>query len=173
MQAAISASQAAAVGGRVAHIYIPTPDAIKSTLQYDQYYHATFAQPATYIRFSSTVEESTGCQYNMTSEDLAYLRARNAKCTSNQCSEDQFEEIMQFFEETAQSRQPFASVDNPPVLSCEDMEASFDGLSEELVIFAKEIYEHWKSRRLARHNRCLMPTLKVCYVGITLNFRRS
>jgi enhancer of polycomb-like protein len=161
LQAAISASQAAAIGGRVAQIYIPTPDAIKSTLQYDQYYHGTFAQPATYIRFSSTVEESTGCQYNMTSEDDAFLRAFNAKSTLNQCSEDQFEETMQFFEDTAQSRQPFASVDNPPVLSYEDMEASLDSLSEELVIFVKEIYDHWKSRRLARLNRSLMPILKV------------
>lgn len=69
---------------------------------------------------------------------------------------------MNFFEETAQAKQPFASVDSPPVISYPEMEQSFDGLIEEKAKrFAKDIYEHWKSRRSMLGNQPLQPSLKV------------
>ena len=84
---------------------------------------------------------------------------RNA---STQCSEDQFEEVMNFFEETAQTKQPFASVDSPPVVSWEEMDSALDeNNDEESRKFAKIIYEHWKARRLKVGNRSLTPNLKV------------
>ena len=147
----------------MAQIYIPTPDTIQSSIQYDRLYPLTFSQPATYIRFSSTVEDCSGCPYNLTDDDGAYLQSMNAKrSASTQCSEDLFEEMMNFFEETAQAKQPFAAVDNPPVVTCEEMESAFDeNFDDAARTFAKDIYEHWKSRRLKAGNRSLMPGLKV------------
>ncbi|KAI5289134.1 Enhancer of polycomb-like protein 1, partial [Ascosphaera atra] len=67
----------------------------------------------------------------MTEEDEVALRKINAgKPASQQCSEDTFEELMAFFEDTAQLSQPFAAVDHPPVVSYAEMEQSFDQLFE-------------------------------------------
>ena len=163
MQAALSASQAAVIGGKVAQIYIPTPDAVRSSLQYDKLYPLTYAQPATYVRFSSTVEDCAGCPYDMDEEDHTFFGSMTKKKdASAQCSEDQFEEIMNCFEETAQVKQPYAAVDNPPVLSYAEIESSMDDyLDDHARAFTREIYEHWKTRRLEAGNRSLIAGLKV------------
>ena len=163
MQAALSASQAAVIGGKVAQIYIPTPDAVRSSLQYDKLYPLTYAQPATYVRFSSTVEDCAGCPYDMDEEDRTFFGSMTKKRdASTQCSEDQFEEIMNCFEETAQVKQPYAAVDNPPVLSYDEIESSMDDyLDDHARAFTREIYEHWKTRRLEAGNKSLITGLKV------------
>ncbi|KAI4095555.1 MAG: hypothetical protein LQ348_001093 [Seirophora lacunosa] len=163
LQAALSASQAAAVGGKVAQIYIPTPDTIQSSIQYDQLYPLTFPQPATYIRFSSTVEDCCGCPYDMDDEDDQLLQSLNKRdASTSSCSEDQFEEVMNFYEETAQAKQPYAAVDNSPVLTYEEIEDAFEeSLEAPAKIFSREIYDHWKSRRLKTGNRSLFVNLKV------------
>jgi enhancer of polycomb-like protein len=163
LQAVISAAQAAAQGGgTVAQLYIPTPDAVRSKLEYDDLYPRHFTQPATYIRFSSTVEDTIGIPYCMTIDDAGWLKAYNQrKGKSVHCSEDEFEECMNFFEETSQTKQPYATVDNAPVLSYEDLEAEFDEtISESARRFAKDVYSHWKSQRLLKNNRPLLPSLK-------------
>lgn len=149
-------------GGKVAQIYIPTPEAVQSKLQYEDLYPRHFTQPATYIRFSSTVEDMIGCPYCMTGDDLVFLKTYNQKRGKNaQCTEDEFEEVMNFFEETSQTKQPFATVDNTPVLSYEEMEAEFDEtISLSSRRFAKDIYSHWKNQRLLKGNHALMPVLK-------------
>ena len=163
MQAALSASQAAVIGGKVAQIYIPTPDAVQSSLLYAKLYPLTYAQPATYVRFSSTVEDCAGCPYDMDEEDHTFFDSMNNKRNaSTQCSEDQFEEIMNCFEETAQLKQPYAAVDSPPVLSYDDIQSSMDDyLDDHARSFTREIYEHWKTRRLEAGNRSLIMGLKV------------
>jgi enhancer of polycomb-like protein len=105
----------------------------------------------------------------MVEEDNVFLKIMNQpRDSSTQCTEDQFEEVMNFFEETAQSRQPFAAVDNPPTLSYSEMEESFDVVIEDSIKrFAKDIYEHWKSRRIKNDNHPLQPTLKVGSVPLT------
>lgn len=165
MQAVISAAQAASQGGdKVAQLYIPTPDAVTSKLQYEDLYPRQFTQPSTYIRFSSTVEDTTGCPYCMTSEDAAWLKQYNQhhkKSKHAQCSEDELEQVINFFEETTQTKQPYAEVDNTPVLAYEELEPEFDEtVSERARKFAKDIYQHWKGERMRRLNRPLMPTLK-------------
>ncbi|KAF1850836.1 uncharacterized protein K460DRAFT_328111 [Cucurbitaria berberidis CBS 394.84] len=165
LQAVISAAQAAAqgsTGGKIAQLYIPTPDAVASKLQYEDLYPRQFTQPATYIRFSSTVEDSSGCPYCMDSDDVAFLKDFNKKKgKSLRCSEDEFEEVMNFFDEATATKQPFAAVDNSPVLAYEDLESEFDEtISESARRFAKDIYAHWKSQRVIRGNRPLMPSLK-------------
>ena len=169
LQAVISASAAAAIGGKVAQIYIPTPEAKASEVRYNELYPRQFSQPATYIRFSSTVEDCIGTPYCMTSDDEAWLKVFNAKRerergrnSMGQCSEDAFEEVMSFFEATAQTKQPFAAVDNPPVISYDEIESAFDDTIDPSVrVFARDIYSHWKAQRLKRGNRSLTPSLKI------------
>ena len=132
-------------------------------MQYDQLYPLTFAQPATYIRFSSTVEDCSGCPYNLIEEDDVFLKSMNSKrSASTQCAEDQLEGVINFLEETAQAKQPFAAVDSPPVVAWEEVESSFGDYVESYIrIFAKDVYEHWKTQRLKAGNRSLMVGLKV------------
>jgi enhancer of polycomb-like protein len=159
LQAVISATQ---TGSKTANLYIPTPDTKLSNLQYESLYPKQFAQPQTYIRFSSTVEDCIGCPYCMNSDDEIFLRKLNTKRSKSlQCTEDQFEEVMNFFEQTSFTKQPFASVDNAPVLPYEEMETAFDETIEDISRrYAKDIFEHWKSQRLKHQNAPLMPTLK-------------
>ncbi|KAJ5734763.1 Enhancer of polycomb-like protein 1 [Penicillium manginii] len=157
LQVAINAT----AKGNVNAAHIPTPETILSNLQYDELYPPIFSQPSTYIRFSSTVEDCCGCPYNMNTEDDVFLKIFNQKNPDARCSEDEFEATMNFFEETAEAKQPFAAVDSPPVLAFADMEDSMDAAVEECVKrFAKDIYEHWKSQRIAAGNRSLEPRLK-------------
>ncbi|KAH8689631.1 putative histone acetyltransferase complex component Epl1 [Talaromyces proteolyticus] len=159
LQAAINAVAL----GKVSEANIPTPETVLSTIRYDELYPPTFSQPATYIRFSSTVEDCCGCPYNMVEEDDVFLKIWNEKKdpSAPRCTEDQFEEVMYFFEETAQTKQPFASVDNAPVLSFEEIEESFDAaVDEHIKRFAKDIYDHWKSRRVEAGNHPLQLALK-------------
>ena len=101
----------------------------------------------------------------MDNEDDAFLQTLNREKTpSNPCSEDCFEEVMYFFEDITQAKQPYAAVDSPPVLTYEDMEGSFDeNISERARAYAKDIYEHWKRRRLAVGNKALITSLKVSH----------
>ena len=168
MQAAISASKAAAVGGNVAQVYIPTPETAQSSIPYSELYQLKFAQPATYIRSSSTVEDVCGCPYNMTEDDDKFLRELNEKLAqrknaSTKCTEDQFEEAMNFFEETAKLQQPFSSVGEvPPVLSWEEMQNAFDeNLDEPVRTIAKDIYPHWNASREKNGNAAIHPGLKL------------
>ena len=98
----------------------------------------------------------------MNAEDDTFLKSINRKRhASTQCSEDQFEEVMNLFEETAQAKQPYAAVDNPPVLAYDEMESAIDeNLDDAARSFTKDIYEHWKTRRLEDGNKSLLPSLK-------------
>lgn len=153
----------AAAGGNVAKTYIPTRGATQGQTHYDSWYPSAFSQPATYIRFSSTVEDCTGTQYDLDEDDDAFLKSMNkTKTPPTRCSDDQFEQVMYCFEETAQVKQPYAAVDSPPVLSWNDIEPMLDeNLEDSAKLFAKEIYEHWRTRRLAVENKALVTSLKV------------
>jgi len=68
---------------------------------------------------------------------------------------------MNFFEETAHAKQPFAAVDNPPVVTFEEMEEQLDETVDlQAKKFAREVYEHWRVRRVNAGNRWLQPHLK-------------
>jgi len=99
----------------------------------------------------------------MDEEDEVALKQINANLPAGTqpCSEDQFEEVMNFFEETAQAKQPFAMVDSPPVLPIEELEDQYDDTTPDYVrAYAKVVYDHWRSRRSATGNRGLSPSLK-------------
>ncbi|EXJ79605.1 hypothetical protein A1O3_07884 [Capronia epimyces CBS 606.96] len=163
LQQAIKAAEASKADAKIKDAYIPTPPTIASDIQYGVLYPKGFQQPATYIRFSATVEDCSGVAYCMDEEDELALKLINGRLPAGQvpCTEDQFEEVMNFFEETAQAKQPFAAVDSPPVLPLEELQEQFDDDTPAYVrIFSKYIYDHWKSQRTATGNRPLAPRLK-------------
>lgn len=140
---------------------IPVPPPEESTLNYDDLYSRRFSKTSTYIRFSQTVEESIGCMYDMTEDDDAFLKSYNQKrAASAHLSEDNFEKIMDVFEETSYIKAPFASIDQT-IVPYDDMLQGLRDLDEpKILLHAKEIYEYWKSRRQALNNQPLHPTLK-------------
>ena len=140
---------------------IPVPPPQESTLNYDELYTQPFSKTSTYIRFSQTVEECIGCMYDMTEEDEAFLKSYNQKrAPSAQLSEDDFERIMEVYEDTAYIKAPFAAIDQT-IVPYEDMLQGLQELDKAKVMpHAKEIYEYWKSRRKASSNRPLHPTIK-------------
>ncbi|KAL9102900.1 MAG: hypothetical protein Q9163_001992 [Psora crenata] len=162
--AALRSEQAAAAGDKVKKTDIPVRPAVPSDLQYERYYSPVYQQPATYIRFSSTVEDCTGCPYDMDEEDDAFLQSlnKNRENASRRCSPDQFEMVMNALEETAQQKQPYAAVDSPPVLAFAELEPGLDEYLEDdhARAFSNGIYEHWKARRLKANNKSLTKSLK-------------
>ncbi|KAK4191385.1 enhancer of polycomb-like-domain-containing protein [Podospora australis] len=141
---------------------IPVPPPQESTLDYEKLYKNRFSKTSTYIRFSQTVEECIGCMYDMTEEDETFLKSYNQKrAASAQLSDDDFERIMEVYEETADTRTPFAAIDQTVVPYDEMLQGLQDlGDKAKVMPHAKEIYEYWRSRRQALFNKPLHPTLK-------------
>ncbi|KAK2000394.1 hypothetical protein LX36DRAFT_572346 [Colletotrichum falcatum] len=141
---------------------IPVPPPQESQINYDLLYPSHFQQPTSYIRFSQTVEECIGVSYDMTAEDDEFLKQYNStkKTVASQLSEDDFERIMEVFEETASEQTPFASIDNT-VVGYDLMVPSLASLGgNKLMAHAKNVYEHWKSRRQALGNKPIHPSVK-------------
>ena len=128
---------------------IPVPPPMESDINYDALHSRKFQQPVNYIRFSQTVEECIGCQYDMTEEDDEFLKAYNKKRpASGQLSEDEFEQIMEVYEDTASVATPYASVDKT-IVPYDHMVGGLHELQLPKVMHhAKEIYEYWKRRRM-------------------------
>lgn len=156
-------------GEKIQQSFIPTPDATKAKgIEYDKLYPKVFSSPATYIRFSSTVEESVGVPYCMDDQDVAVrtklnegkdVSGNSRKDKLGNCTEDAFEEVMSFFEETCARLQPFADIDKSPVPSFDEMEQNIDeNLSAEAQKWLKPIYPHWMMRK---DSRAIMPTVKL------------
>lgn len=130
-------------------------------MNYDELYNRPFSKTSSYIRFSQTVEESIGCTYDMTEEDDEFLKSYNQKRPpSGQLSEDDFEKIMEVYEDTSYIKAPFASIDQTIVPYEEMLQGLQDLDKAKIMPHAKEIYEYWKSRRIALNNQPLHPTLK-------------
>ena len=141
---------------------IPAPPAQEGEVDYEALYAQRFKTPATYIRSSQTVEECTGCQYNMSAEDDVFLKGYNEKKTAGATlSDDDFEILMDVYEETADLQAPFASVDNT-VIPFETMKAALKQQVQTVLQnnFAEEIYEYWRKRRQETGNHPLQPSLK-------------
>ncbi|KAH7318712.1 enhancer of polycomb-like-domain-containing protein [Stachybotrys elegans] len=140
---------------------IPVPPPQESDIDYDGLYPSNFSMPSSYIRFSQTVEECISCQYDMTVEDDQFLKTHNSKPPpGGPLSEDDFERIMEVFEDTATEQTPFASVDNT-VVAYDMMVPSLNHLGSAVILeHAKAVYEYWKGRRQEMGNKPLHPMLK-------------
>ena len=156
MQAALKASS----GDKDVKKEIPAPPTLEnSDIDYEALYPLAYNKPATYIRFSQTVEETTGCLYNMTTEDDTFLTSYNIK-KPNKCSEDDFEKIMEVFEETAEIQAPHAYLDGT-VIPFDTMKPALkQQIDERAHVFARDIYEHWRACRNNSQNHPIQPTLK-------------
>lgn len=131
-------------------VYIPTPDASKLWTEADHYYNDhTFREPESYIKFSATIEDTVGIEYNMDEEDEEFLnnvlnnkfnREENASNNSkssdtnnkskskfdappDSCTETEFELICDKLEKTIEEKQPFIATDPESLLSYEETSA--------------------------------------------------
>jgi enhancer of polycomb-like protein len=140
---------------------IPVPPPQESKLSYDELYPLRFCKTSTYIRFSQTVEECIGCQYDMTEDDDIFLKSYNQKQAAfEHLSEDDFETVMDVFEDTSIINTPFASVDNT-IVPYGEMAPGLQQLeADKLIQHPKEIYEYWRNRRQKLGKRPLHPSLK-------------
>lgn len=172
LQAVINAATAATYGAKIQQSYIPTPDATKAKdIKYDDLYPSKFSLPATYIRFSSTVEDSVGVNYCMDETDVRFLTGLNSgkiapKDKRGPCSEDVFEEVMDFFEETSARIQPYANLGDAPLLTLDEMKQYIDeNVSTQAHAWFDPIYRHhWVLRKRGvqrTEERPLMPSIKV------------
>jgi len=186
----ISAAQAAISGAADSNgasaASIPTRGTSDSSLPYGRFYTHAFAQPATYIRFSSTVEDSiAGSAYDMVAEDVEFLARLNVTLSKapisvsglagqeaqlSGCDADQFEAVMAALEAAARASAPFASAVQAdgaaaiPVVSLAEAGATLDeelGEAGATRALAAPIYAHWRARRARAGNQPLRPTLKV------------
>ncbi|KAI3323158.1 EPL1-like protein [Xylariaceae sp. AK1471] len=143
---------------------IPVPPPQKSVeADYDELYPTPYVEPRNYIKSSDTVEETLkGSLYDMTTEDDEFLKNYNTKRPPNaHLSEDDFERIMEIFEDTAAESAPYAEVDNTFVPYELMFQAINHHIREKPVhAHAKAIYEYWRGRRQATGNRSLHPSLK-------------
>ena len=97
----------------------------------------------------------------MTTEDDVFLKAYNQKRPAgSKCSEDDFEKIMEVYEETADVQAPFASVDGT-VIPYDIMRSALKQQAQDkFQDFAKDIYDHWRTSRQQSGNHPLQPSLK-------------
>jgi enhancer of polycomb-like protein len=140
---------------------IPVPPPQESAINYDELYPVPFHKPSTYIRFSQTVEECITCLYDMNTEDDEFLKQYNSKPpAAGALSEDDFERIMEVFEDTAAEQTPFAAVDNT-VAAYDMMVPALNHLASPTILqHAKPVYEYWKTKRQEAGNKPLHPSLK-------------
>lgn len=163
MQAVISASQAIFTGESDAkQVYIPTPEThVVVSKKFEQLQKRPFSLPHSHIRFSSTVEECIGVAYTMDEEDAEWLQSFNAKSKKDHCSELAFETIMDHFEGICNERQPFLSTDLSSILTWQEMEPTFAKTpAAAYKLYAKQIYAHWRERRVANVGLPIMPSLR-------------
>ena len=143
---------------------IPVPPPQKSVeADYEELYPTPYVEPRNYIKFSDTVEETLkGSLYDMTTEDDEFLRHYNSKRPANaHLSEDDFERIMEVFEDTAAESAPYAEVDNTFVpYELMSQAITHQIRAKSVQAHAKNIYEFWRSRRQATSNKSLHPSLK-------------
>ena len=80
-------------------------------------------------------------------------------------SEDDFEQLMELFEQTTERKAPMAHVNLSLIPRLDDMdEALLDPLTPELARlrpYAREVYVHWRARRIARGGKSVIPQLDV------------
>lgn len=152
LQQVINAAQQALLGAQEksaasSSVYIPTPDASRLWPLAHKYYNdKTFVEPDSYIKFSATVEDTLGIEYNMDEADEEFFNGElknypkdksSASSTSNNgsatvdlnentqpCSELEFEAICDKYEKTIELKQPFLSVDPSTILTYKELRSA-------------------------------------------------
>ena len=110
--------------------YIPTPDVLPDWKEFDKFYDKKFNEPSTYIKFSATVEDCCGSNYNMDEQDETFLNEQFNKQLREEdpkaaiLTEDEFEILCSAFESAIAERQPFLSIDPESILSFDELKAT-------------------------------------------------
>ncbi|CAG8483891.1 3326_t:CDS:10 [Acaulospora morrowiae] len=128
---------------------IPCPETGNGDQTRKPYFEPNFKQSKTYRKFSTPIEECIGCEYNMDDADEKWLEEYNSK-EGNDLSEDNFEEIMDFFERMAKKKSHLLLEKRLP--TWED----YSKLPDKLVPYAKDaevVYTYWKAKRNAYMTR--------------------
>lgn len=146
----LGSTKESAEGKDQTSVYIPTPDASKIWPDASKYYSdQPFVEPESYIKFSATVEDTLGVEYNMDEVDEKFFNdvlskesLKNSdkpdsktKAASNgshsdssedlrKCSMLEFEAVCDKFEKTIEERQPFLSMDPSNILSYSELSAA-------------------------------------------------
>ncbi|KAI3404462.2 EPL1 [Candida oxycetoniae] len=134
-QKALTSSSAAAASSssnKLSDLYIPTPDASKTWPEAGKYYKdQKFKEPESYVKFSATVEDTVGVEYNMDEEDEVFFKEtlskklptskKKSETNLAKCTELEFETVCDKLEKTIETRQPFLSMDPTNILSYEEM----------------------------------------------------
>lgn len=145
-------------------VYIPTPDASRVVPGYDKKFRKPYSLPGSRIRFSATVEDCEGCPYSMDETDDEWLvKFNTGKSDNTRISEDAFEWIVYQFESAINTKQPFLSTAPESILSFEELESAFDeeqSVAKPYKAFAKFVYPHWRTRRVANLGKPIMPLLR-------------
>ncbi|GME93982.1 unnamed protein product [[Candida] boidinii] len=126
LQKVINAAQAKFSGNpnkKVEQVYIPTPDASKVWPESSKYYTSKFIEPASYIKFSATVEDTVGCPYCLDEIDEEFLIKFNKELPNKvpKCTESEFELLAYRFETVINEKQPFITVDPSQILKYEEI----------------------------------------------------
>ncbi|OAD72938.1 hypothetical protein PHYBLDRAFT_169198 [Phycomyces blakesleeanus NRRL 1555(-)] len=175
LQAAISAAQAAVTTGAKVESYIPTPDASRVIPDEEYYslYKKKYKEPSTLIRFSSTVEDVTGCPYMMDEQDDEFLQRYNANKANETLTPDAFEEIMWQFESVTNHQLPHLNLQLVlmiAILSYQDP-SHIPEYAEFMTMIPENsklrgrpsletVYQHWRQRRFKRQGKSVVPELK-------------
>ncbi|RUO96359.1 enhancer of polycomb-like-domain-containing protein [Jimgerdemannia flammicorona] len=145
---------------------IPVPDASRTINNYDELYRRKFSEPQGLIRFSTTVEDCTGCPYTMDEEDEQWLIKYNVHAQrrpEEKLTEDQFEQVMWQFEKATNEKVPFlnVSIENTSIPDYNVLEPTFVGNAlNALKPAAQHVYSHWRQRRLKRGGKMIIPQLR-------------
>lgn len=108
-----------------ASLYIPTPDASRIWPDAKKFYgEQIYREPKSYVKFSATVENCSGVEYNMDESDEAFLTEMNKLITEIQpCSESEFEIICERMEKVINERQSYLSLDPGNIMSYKELSA--------------------------------------------------
>ncbi|CAO3625162.1 unnamed protein product [Cunninghamella echinulata] len=142
--------------------YIPTPDAshIIDTKEYDALYKKKFKEPSILIRFSTTVEDSTGCPYVLDDEDDGFLKQYNRKNSLNNLTEDHLEFIMWELESITNKQLPNLSTD---ILQLPDYDLFQSLLPSNSNVLSdptfQQVFEYWRRRKQQQSGKPIIPTL--------------
>lgn len=98
----------------------------------------------------------------MTTADDVFLRHYNkSRPKASRLSEDDFEKLMELYEEEASIQAPFASLDGTVILYSSFQPTVLKVIEQKVQVFANDVYLHWAAQRNQSHNTPLQPVLKL------------
>ena len=131
-------------------------------MQYNRLYKSKFAQPTTYARFSSTVEDCIGFSYCLNSEDEEFIHSLQKSQKYNFPILSYVEAFLDQFENMCPTNEFIVDKDALIKVSLNIISKEYDpeddGLLQDL---AETVYDYWRLQRSKRCNRPLLARLKV------------